>query len=182
MKIDIRQIEPEGSDFHFSETAEEMEISVIGVKFPSPIEVEFNATLTGDEIICQGEVFNEIEIECSRCLELFDMPIKARLQFVVQMIDIPPEKEDDEDDDDFEIIPKSQTYIDIAQRVRDAIMLNIDLKPLCSENCKGLCPMCGVNLNESECECTPDKSDERWDTLKNLFEEHDNGSKFIKGD
>jgi uncharacterized protein len=90
------------------------------------------------------------------------------MQFVVQMIDSPLDELDG--DDDFEIIPKTQTFIDISQRVHDAIMLNISLKPLCSEDCRGLCPMCGANLNEGECDCTPDKTDERWDALKNLFD------------
>jgi len=171
MRIEIRQVKPEGTDFHFSESAEEMEIAIAGAKFPSPIEVDLSATLTGDEIICQGEVFSEVEIECSRCLEHFDLPIKTRSQFVVQMIDLPEEQSEDNNDDDYEVIPKSQTFIDISQRVRDAILLNISLKPLCSDDCKGLCPMCGVNRNENDCECTPDKSDERWDVLKNLFDD-----------
>jgi len=169
MNLDLRQIRVESTDLHFSQSAEELEISVAGVKFPAPIEIDVAATMIGDEIICQGEVFTEVEIECSRCLELFDMPIEAHLQFVVQMIDSPQELESE--DDDFEVIPKTQTNYDISQRVRDAVTLSLPLKPLCSEDCRGLCPMCGTNLNESTCDCTPDKTDERWDALKNLFDE-----------
>lgn len=168
MKIEIREIMPEGTDFHFSESAEEMDISVTGVKFPSPIDVDLSIALSGDELICQGEVYTEVEVECSRCLELFDLPVRERLQFVVQMIDSLV-VDIDEDTDDFEMIPKSQTFIDISDRVRDSIVLKISMKPLCNEDCKGLCPMCGVNLNDSECDCMPDKKDERWDALKNLF-------------
>ncbi|MCP4582345.1 MAG: DUF177 domain-containing protein [candidate division Zixibacteria bacterium] len=171
MKIDIRQLKPEGNDFHFSESAEEMEIAADGVKFPSPIEVDITTVLTGDEIICQGEVYNTVEIECSRCLDIFDLPINSRLQFVIQMLDSPVGLENGEDDDDYEVIPKTQTVFDISNRVRDAIVLNLPLKPLCGEECRGLCPMCGVNLNERDCECTPDKADERWDALKDIFDE-----------
>jgi uncharacterized protein len=168
MKIDIRQIKPEGSEFHFSESAEELEISTVGVKFPSAIETDLTATLTGDEIIFQGEAYTEVEIECSRCLENFDLPIEARLQFVVQMIDSAQELSSE--DEDFEVIPKTQTTLDISQRVREGILLTLPLKPLCSEDCKGLCPMCGINLNENDCDCMPDKTDERWDALKKLFD------------
>lgn len=171
MKIDIRQIKPEGNDFHFSESAEEMEISADGVKFPSPIEVDITTMLSGEEIICQGEVYATVEIECSRCLDIFDLPINTRLQFVVKMLDSPVDLENDEDDDDYEVIPKTQTVFDISQRVKDAIVLNMPLKPLCGDECRGLCPMCGVNLNEGGCECTPDKTDERWDALRDIFDE-----------
>ncbi len=168
MKIEIRQIKPEGSEFNFSKSADELEISAEGVKFPSPIEVDVTAILTGDEIICQGEAYTEVEIECSRCLEIFDLLVKAHLQFVVQMLDTT--KELTSDNEDFEVIPKTQTSLDISQRVREGILLALPLKPLCSEDCKGLCPMCGINLNESECDCLPDKTDERWDALKKLFD------------
>jgi len=171
MKIDIRQIQPEGSDFHYSGTAEDMEISIEGVKFPSPVEADIAATLSGDEIICQGEIYASVEIECSRCLEIFDFPITARLQFVVQMLDTTLDVSSDDADDDYEVIPKTQSVCDVSQRIRDAIVLNIPLKPLCDEDCRGLCPMCGINLNEDDCDCTPDKADERWEALKDLFNE-----------
>jgi len=168
MKIDIRQIRAAGTDFRFTGSAEEMDIAVPGVKFPSPIEVELVATFAGDEIICQGEVFSEVEAECSRCLEPFDLVVEGALSFVVQLVDTLVEL--NSYDEDFEIVPKTQTFLDISARVRDAIVLNIAMKPLCGEDCRGLCPMCGTNLNEGTCDCMPDKADERWDALKSLFD------------
>ena len=168
MKIELRQIADEGKDFHFAESAEEMEISAEGIKFPNPITVDITATLSGDEIICQGEVFAQVEIECSRCLDIFDYEVKANLQFVAQILDSPMEI-DDAGDDDFEVISKADNFLDISQRVRDAIVLNLPLKPLCSEDCLGLCPLCGANLNDGNCGCRQDKTDERWDALKNIF-------------
>lgn len=167
VKIELRQITTEPRTFHYSETAEELEIDVENAKFPFPIEVEFDGTLSGDEIICRIDVRAEVELECGRCLEIFSMPIHSRHQFVVQMVDnptVPPS-----DDEDFEIIPKSRTELDIGRRVRESVILAIPIKPLCSENCLGLCPMCGINRNEDKCDCVQDKADERWDVLKRLF-------------
>ncbi|NLI15262.1 MAG: DUF177 domain-containing protein [candidate division Zixibacteria bacterium] len=168
MKVDIRQITAEPRVFHLKESAEELDIAVEGAKFPYSIEADFTGTMSGDEIICQVDIRTEAEVECSRCLELFNLPIESRLQYVVQMLDPVPETTDD--DDDFEIIPKAQAELDISQRVRESIILAIPIKPLCSDDCKGLCPMCGANLNEGLCGCVPDKSDERWDVLKKLFD------------
>lgn len=168
MKVELRQIKAESRTFHFSETAEELDIDIENAKFPFPIEVDLNGVLSGDEIIFLVDIKAEIEVECSRCLEIFSMPIHNRHQFVVQLVDNSTDTESD--DEDFEIIPKGQTEIDIGPRVRESIILSVPIKALCSENCRGLCPMCGVNLNEDSCDCVRDKTDERWDVLKRLFD------------
>ncbi|MCK4236882.1 MAG: DUF177 domain-containing protein, partial [Candidatus Krumholzibacteria bacterium] len=64
---------------------------------------------------------------------------------------------------------------DIFPRVREAVILELPMKFLCSENCKGLCSRCGANLNEGDCGCNLRSGDSRWDVLKKLLsEEEDN--------
>ncbi|HBZ01851.1 MAG TPA: hypothetical protein DEO84_11085 [candidate division Zixibacteria bacterium] len=169
MKTDLRNITPDGCELRFSEIAEDLELTADGFDFPQPIEVELSAAKSGDEILMQGVVSTAVEMECARCLEIFEMDINPRIQFVIQLLDI--SEPQPSEDDDFVILPKTTGEYDISQRVREAILLELPLKPLCSETCKGLCPMCGVNLNEGECDCTPDKTDERWDSLKQLFDQ-----------
>lgn len=169
MKVDFRQIKPEGTELKFAETADELDLSAEGVEFPEPIEVDLSASKTGDELIFQGFVSTKAELECARCLERFESDFSSKIQFVVHLIEI--NQPQDSDDDDFVVLPKTAQEYDIGQRVREAIILELPIKPLCSENCLGLCPMCGTNLNESTCDCTPDKSDERWESLKHLFDE-----------
>ena len=139
------------------------------MEFPEPIEVEISVSKTEDELIFQGKAATKVEAECSRCLVNFESEVSSKLQFVIQLLEI--SQPQDSDDDDFVILPKTTQEYDISQRVREAILLELPLKPLCSETCSGLCSMCGTNLNESECDCTPDKADERWDSLKQLFDE-----------
>lgn len=153
----------------FAAPASDLELEVEGFKFPEPIEVELTATKSGDEIIFQGKVSTLIEAECARCLELFEKQISTKMQFVVQFLDIGGAE--DTGDDDFMVLPKTQEDYDISDRVRQAIILELPYKPLCEVDCKGLCPMCGENLNETDCGCTQDKTDERWDTLRQLFDE-----------
>jgi uncharacterized protein len=168
MKMDLRDIKPNGVDLVYSEIAQDLELAANGFEFPEPIEVNLTAVKSGDEVIVQGRISTLVEMECARCLELFEMEITPKIQFVIQMLEI--NEQQYSDDDDFVILPKTSGEIDISDRVRESILLELPLKPLCSENCRGLCPMCGVNLNETECECTPDKTDERWDSLKQLFD------------
>lgn len=169
MKVDFRLIEPEGSELTFSESAEDLDLTAEGIEFPEPIEVELTATKTGDEIIVQGMLSTVAGMDCSRCLERFERPVGSKLQFVVQLLEISAPQ--DSDDEDFVILPKTIQEYDLSERVREAILLELPLKPLCTESCLGLCPLCGTNLNESECDCTPDKTDERWESLRQLFEE-----------
>jgi len=169
MKLDLRQIKPEGSELKYSEIPEDLELAADGFEFPEPVEVDVSASKSGDEIIVQGRVSTSVEMECSRCLEVFEMDINPKVRFVIQLLDT--SEPQFSNDDDFVIIPKSAAEYDISERIRESIILELPLKPLCSDSCRGLCPMCGVNLNETECECTPDKTDERWDALKQLFGE-----------
>lgn len=169
MKVDFRQIKPEGSELSFSESAEDLDLTAEGIEFPEPVEVELTATKTGDEIIVQGRLSTMAGMDCSRCLDRFEMPISSKLQFVIQLLEISAPQ--DSDDEDFVILPKTIQEYDLSERVRQAILLELPLKALCSESCLGLCPMCGTNLNESKCECTPDKTDERWESLRQLFDE-----------
>jgi uncharacterized protein len=68
------------------------------------------------------------------------------------------------------IVPMGMAEIDIAGPVREALILELPLKPLCREERRGLCPVCGVNRNERACDCKVEKTDSRWDGLRNLLE------------
>jgi uncharacterized protein len=169
VKVDFRQIKQEGSEFSFAASADDLELSAEGVEFPEPIELEVTATKTGDEMIFQGAISTTAGMDCSRCLDRFEISIRSKIQFVVQLLEISSPQ--DSDDEDFVVLPKTVQEYDLSQRVREAILLELPLKPLCSVSCRGLCPMCGTNLNESDCECTPDKTDERWESLRELFDQ-----------
>jgi len=169
VKVDFRQIRPEGTEFKFAESTEELDLAVDGVEFPSPIEVNLFGTKTGDELVFQGTISTRAELECSRCLDTYESVLTSKLQFVIHLIEINQPQESD--DADFVVLPKTTQEYDIGQRVREAIILELPLKPLCSDSCLGLCPMCGTNLNDSTCDCTPDKTDERWESLREIFGE-----------
>jgi uncharacterized protein len=169
MKVNFRQLKSGGVELNFSESAEELNLDLDYVKFPEPVEVDLDVNKSGDEIIFQGRLSTLAELECSRCLDIFELPIDSNLQFVVHMLE--EDGLQDTGDDDFVVLPKTAQEYDISPRVREAIILELPLKALCSESCNGLCSMCGANLNEVECDCTPDKTDERWDSLRQLFDE-----------
>ncbi|MCB9357227.1 MAG: DUF177 domain-containing protein [Calditrichaeota bacterium] len=91
--------------------------------------------------------------ECDRCLEGFQLPLEVRapLLFVAGH----PPKGDDVDDTDIVYFKAGTTELDLSHDFRDLLILAYSGKHLCDENCKGLCPNCGANLNEHFCECAP---------------------------
>jgi len=101
---------------------------------------------------------------CDRCLCDFDMKLDCSFKLVYTY----DQSFSDPDYDDAIFLNFHDTEIEIDDDVRQMIMLNIPMKSLCSEDCKGLCPRCGNNLNVSECSCEKDDFNPKFDELKKL--------------
>lgn len=101
---------------------------------------------------------------CDRCLADFNLHIDCSFKLVYTY----DQSFSDPDLDDVKFLNFQDTEFEIDDDVRQMIMLNIPLKLLCSENCKGLCLKCGKNLNESDCGCEQDNINPKFDELKKL--------------
>jgi uncharacterized protein len=100
------------------------------------------------------------EYQCGRCLEPVDYVIKGEIiRSIVK----------DGNDGDDECVVVESTVIDLYDVIYNDIVLNLPTQVMCDEECKGLCPNCGVNLNTGACECSVDDVDPRLAKLKNLF-------------
>jgi uncharacterized protein len=74
------------------------------------------------------------------------------------------------DEDNYFVVDPSSGFLQIDNMVRESILLTLPLKPLCREDCKGLCPICGIDLNKSVCSCVKRETDPRWEKLKGLLD------------
>lgn len=123
----------------------------------------------------EGKVNTSAVLECSRCLESFRQDIVGNFSIVArhlkkgETISVYSDDDKNEDEDDLIYIAHNEDSIDITKFVHDALLLSIHLKPVCSEDCKGLCPVCGNNLNESECGCNSESDDPRWQALSGIL-------------
>jgi uncharacterized protein len=144
--------------------------------FDGPVRVVCRLIRDDDIQRVEGEVTASLSMDCSRCLE--PVPVEVTGAFAIVIKRLPAgaaskaEKDDaDESEDDHIIyVGHYDTTFDIGDYVREAVILSLPLKVLCSEDCKGLCPSCGKNLNEGECGCSGMRSDGRWDTLTGIDE------------
>ncbi|MFP4019997.1 MAG: YceD family protein [Halanaerobium sp.] len=124
------------------------------IEIEKPIELELEIFNTRDSFVVEGKLKAELILSCSRCLQKYSSPVELDISEEV----LKSEMEDEE-----------ELYLD--EIVVDNIILSLPMKPLCSDNCKGICPKCGQDLNEGECDCEVEALDPRLAKLKDFYNE-----------
>ena len=125
-----------------------------------PVRVDLDATSISEGIEVSGEVAGRMHLSCSRCLREYDVDF-------VQKVDEIFYYEADGENEDYEV---EGSLIDLEPMLRDVIVLGIPITPLHDIDCKGLCSVCGADLNESECGHQQGMVDIRWAPLSGLFD------------
>jgi uncharacterized protein len=116
------------------------------------------------QIILDCTVSGNATLTCDRCNEEYDKILSNTFQ-VACFFEKP---ETTEDEINIKYLTPEQDKIDISEEVREYLMLSVPMKRLCDEECKGLCPLCGKNLNETKCDCSTGSNTSVWDPLKKL--------------
>ena len=169
MKVRVSDINEDGIHIETFENPEwlvnvpELSDGDKNTKLTSRFDIDLQLNKGLREVTGSGNVQLSIEAPCSRCLKTVKLDLKPEVNLVLT----PKESIEVEDDD-----INHETYVgdevDISDYLREQIAMSLPLKVVCSENCKGLCPSCGVNLNDETCECDSQKIDPRLAVLKNL--------------
>ena len=116
------------------------------VSFRYPVKSKVSARMTRDgEIVLMGHVKTVVTFQCGRCLDFFDRSVDLEFQDVVQ---------------------PDQPEIEVNGEIREALLIDLPVRALCREDCRGICANCGKNLNTSPCQCAVTHVDSRWDALK----------------
>ena len=134
------------------------------------VELDLALQKSAREYFCQGRVTGQVVLECARCLAEFEIELNGESNFVVcSAEDVVQYRE--ADNEDYVCYQGNELQVNVVEPVRQALMSSMPMKPLCSEDCLGLCPSCGVNLNEQNCDCKKETTDTRWDGLKDILPE-----------
>lgn len=170
MKININSINKElGASLtaSFNEKLSSVIIAGETLEFKNPVDVAAKVTNTGSNFIVSADINAQFELICSRCLNHFTYDINTNmLEDYCRSSDITEAEKDGLDIN--ELIIFDGDFIDISQEVIDSIVMALPMKPICNDNCQGLCTVCGQNLNENKCNCQVDDIDPRLEVLKNL--------------
>ncbi len=139
--------------------------------FEQPLNWYVDVTNTGSALLLEGEVTGTGVCACSRCLEDVTHHFEGQIEgyFLIEGDASAIEDEDDElAEDEFDILPEDH-ILDLASLIEAALIVDAPDMPLCREDCAGLCPQCGANLNEGDCGCGEDPELEAFNRQANPF-------------
>jgi uncharacterized protein len=138
----------------------------------APVALSFDILKDKEQFHFTGTVRTTLELPCSRCLEPFRSPVDASFDLRYQPHALNTGSDEREiEEDDLSTAFYENDEIDLGQLMREQFYLSVPMKPLCQDDCRGLCPLCGTNLNRGTCECKQDWVDPRLAVLKNLKHE-----------
>ncbi len=123
-----------------------------------------------EDILLQGWLEGTAELQCGRCLESYVQPLHMdlELEFQPSVAILTGEPLPLPEDDAVYVIDEHHT-LDLTEAVREQVLLNLPMRPLCRADCAGLCPVCGKNLNEGPCAGHGEEVDERLAVLASLL-------------
>lgn len=139
-----------------------------GVGFPSPMKVSGEITNTAGYMRMTLTMSVDYEAQCARCLA----PVTGEFTLDLEKTVAPRDLLGDLDEsklDEFAIIEDG--FLDMDEQLLEQLEMEFPMRFLCREDCKGLCPKCGKNLNEGECDCDHTEIDPRMEPLRKLLEQ-----------
>jgi uncharacterized protein len=134
VKLDTRQLPPEGVVLIEDFSPGDWELDTQSIKFLTPVQVTARITKVSNFLNINLDIGAKISLVCSRCLADIRLDFQKNVELNYPIDPLKPK-------------------IELDPQIREEIILEYPMKPLCSPNCKGLCPDCGVNLNQEECKC-----------------------------
>ena len=131
-------------------------------RFDEPLKVKGHISNTGQCFILKAVCRGYMTTRCARCMKDIKVPVEFEMD--ESLVHYNGEESYDED-----VIVFEEDNIDIDDIAADNFLMNVEGKYLCSEDCKGLCPQCGADLNNGDCGCDNENIDPRWSALIDIM-------------
>lgn len=167
--------EMEVRKIRFAETFQPGQINFAdaGIRQVSPLRSEGMAELlrnTEGEVRIRGQIAVQMQSECDRCLGPADYAIDSRFDlFYRPAPSLSREEEVAIDEAEAEIGFYQGGGLELEDILREQVLLMLPMQRVCREDCRGICPVCGANRNETACDCHVETPDDRWSALRNLI-------------
>lgn len=156
---------------HFERTFQPSDVEQEGdaYRVVAPVHVALEIHKDKDRFRLVGTVRTELELDCGRCLEPFRLPLDGAFDLrYLPASELSNEDEREVTEEDLDTSFYREDQIDLNELLREQFYLALPMKPLCRDECRGLCPQCGTNLNTGACDCTSGWEDPRLAPLKGL--------------
>lgn len=165
MIINIDKLPEEGlkicKDFEYCST----DLVEENATFLESVHADVSVKKTGEEVFVKGRITTSLRVVCSRCLIPFEFPVDSRFDLVYlpeEMYVVKEQLEVEDLDQSFYF----NRIIDIKKEILEQLNLAFPVKPLCSKDCQGICPVCGKIIEEGGCSCAANESDPRLAKFK----------------
>ena len=147
---------PEALDYHGAEFRQ-----------TAPLKVEAVAELRGTEIHVRGGLRTNLEASCDRCLAPVVIPVERQFDLFYRPVSTIARAEEVElPQDELEVGFFSGDGIEFDDVLTEQVILSVPMKVICKTDCRGLCPVCGSNLNVEKCDCPPTAGSSPFSSLK----------------
>ena len=170
MKLNIDQIRDDGLELVYQEPATHFDYlkeNDSGVSISTPVHVTLFARKSSEGVTIKGMLEGTVTLACSRCLKTFTEKIDHSFYYnclsereIVNEVELSLE--------DVDTCYFSGAEIDVTALIYEQAALAVPMKPICKEDCKGLCPKCGADLNEGNCKCPREIINRRFEALKSV--------------
>ena len=168
MRIELESLE-KGGEFAQTYQPDELKLDEDDVSLIEPVEIRGRLWTGSWEVNLAGRLSAKLEAPCARCLKPVALPIAADFsERFVPEVSWGSEEQHELHEEDLDLAVFDGEAIEIDDVVREELLLAMPAQVLCREDCKGLCPGCGVDRNVTECGCETQQVDERWQALKDL--------------
>ena len=158
----------EGKVKKMSQAFDISSVSYMGVSYPvvekSDVSLTFTNIGTG-RILLEGMMSLKLDMPCDRCLQSVEVPVSVSFAHEIAA----PSEEKVQSEEEEEQCFMSGYELDVDALMNNEILINMPVKVLCKEECKGICPVCGKNQNEGECGCDTFVPDPRMAAIKDIF-------------
>jgi uncharacterized protein len=167
MKVQISEIPEDGLELDAEEP-----VQAEGVRIASPVGIRLRVEKIGTEVVIRGELAADVEFSCSRCLREVKKGLLMPINLLYHPLDsLRGDERRELLGEELETGFYEDDELDIEEIAKEQVLLNIPMKPLCGESCRGICPRCGADLNEGSCGCKLSAQDSRLSALKKLLED-----------
>jgi uncharacterized protein len=165
--ITLEQLEDDPVTFDEKFPPGQVDDAVLGLKQVADLQVTGVASAIEREIHVVGNLSTEVQMECGRCLEPLVMAVKRKFDLFY----VPMEERPEEDE---QAVPRGEEELGfydgealvLEDVAKEQVLLSLPMRGVCREDCKGLCPHCGINRNRETCSCEEKIVDPRWEALK----------------
>jgi uncharacterized protein len=164
MNLDLNEIRAGKTAFAQSGSAGTYQLEGLDGRFPHPVKVAVTVSRSDGTILASGTISTEVGYACSRCLAEFS----RHLRVTFKVLCVPEGRQPETEEESITYNPQD-AQIDLTGFIREQIILSLPVKPLCREDCAGLCAGCGVNLSRQPCQCPAAPPDPRWNQLKKIL-------------